>query len=90
MKTIDDLRWSLNFRNLAGGSRSFDDLRALRELLVGEANRLGRVLGQAGMCAALQEKYELQDELSHHAGWVIGLIEADIMAIDAFLEARGK
>jgi hypothetical protein len=90
MRTIDDFRYTLNFRNIAGGSRSFDDLAALRELLAEEVRRMSAVLGAAAAQCWASDLIDLAQDIEHHKGHYVGLIEADIMSIDAFLASRKK
>lgn len=90
MKTFDEFRAGLNFPNVAGSSRSFDDVKALRDILVDEAQRLSSLLGRASSLATANDQWAMSEELEHHKGWIVGLFEADIMAIDAYLRMREK
>ena len=89
MKTIDEFRYTLTFRNLAGGSRSWDDMKAQRVLLVELAQKQAETLGMATTLARAEGYPLLADRLEQSKDWLCGLIEADIMAIDAFIEKRG-
>lgn len=90
MKTIDDFRYSLNFRNMAGGSRSFEDLKALRDLLAEHAQRVASICGAGVIALRLQGAEHNAEALEVLRDEYAAMIEADVMAIDAYIEKRGK
>lgn len=87
-QTIDNFRYTLNLRNIYGGSRSFEDLAAQRALLVEDVQRISAVLGQ---CAAHASTCG-DDDIARHTielrDWIATMLEDDIQAIDRFLEKR--
>lgn len=89
-KTLYQFRYSLNFRNLVGSSNSFDGLAALRDILAGEAQRVSMLLGRVETHLMANDQYTLANDLEHLKGFYVGLLESDVMAIDAYLAARHK
>ena len=90
MKTIDEFRSGLHFRNIAGGSRSFEDLAALRDLLRDEAWGRASVIGKAVSALRYMGDETAANEMRRHGDEIVTMFEEDVKAIHAFLEKRGK
>lgn len=90
MKTFYEFKYSLNFRMIAGGVMSFDDLGALRGLLVEMANNHSKILGEAAVSVSASGNESLADSLIDMKMLYVSMIEQDIMSIDAYTEKRGK
>lgn len=86
MNTFYELKYALNFRQRAGGIMSLSDLKIYRGLLAEAAINESKTLGTAAIVAAAANDFKLADALIDMKGVYVGMIESDIMLIDAWIE----
>lgn len=87
-QTIDKFRYTLNLRNIYGGSRSFEDLAAQRALLVEDVRRVSAVMGQCAAYASACGDHDTARHTVELRDWLATMLEDDIQSIDRFLEKR--